>query len=55
MRDGALWIFLLIGAASLGTGWTKGWEALRVEVETVMEGGPIVPEDGGQHAGDSTP
>ena len=43
MRDGALWVMLLIGAASLGSGWNKGWDALQAEVALwvgVEPGGP---------------
>lgn len=55
MRDGAMWMMLLIGAASLGAGWTDGLEALKVEVESWAAPAPIVPQDAVLVADDRAP
>ena len=43
MRNGALWIFLIIGIALLGSNWKRAWNALGKEVARWTEGALELP------------
>jgi hypothetical protein len=43
MRDGSLWIFLIIGALAIGPGWSKAWNALDDEVQVWTDGAVHLP------------